>query len=107
MPEKSSSEFVSELAIWIVFPYEVQKRREIVAVQLCHVCFSETLTELPQVRTGTDLFHQLFGLCVVFFVAARIVADEIYPRGATVSSGANQGAVVPVRREPYLDERVG
>src|SRR5215212_6740091 len=94
MAKKSSREFVGELAIGIVFLYKVQKPRKVIAVQLLHVCLAEALGKLPQVWTSPNLFDHLLGGCVVFFKATRIVAYEVYPRGASPPPGTNQGTVV-------------
>src|SRR3954453_12307054 len=103
MPKKSSREVVCKLTVGIVFLYELQKFRKAITVQLRHICFGEILAKLPQVRTSPNLFDYLLGSCVVFLKVVRIIANKIYPRGATTSSSTNQGTVV-FWRETYLEE---
>src|SRR5918998_2377461 len=107
LSKKPSGELVGELTTGVVFLHELHEPREVVPVQPLHIRSGEALAELPQVRAGPELSYQLFGGCVVLFEAARVVADEVYPRAATIPAGADQGTVVSLRREPHLEERVG
>jgi hypothetical protein len=47
IPEQSSREPVSELALWIVLLYQVQEPYEFVTVQLRHVFLAETFAIFP------------------------------------------------------------
>src|SRR5918998_5558425 len=99
-------ELVGEFAIGVVFLREIGELREVLPVQLLHIGSGKALAVLPKVRTGPDLLQQFFGGCVELLEAARVVADEVYPSAAAITACADQGAVVSLRGEPHLEERV-
>ena len=70
MPEKSSRELIGELAMRIVFVYELHKPREVVAVQSRNIVSTEPFAILPQVRASPNFFDNFLGGCVVLFVPA-------------------------------------
>src|SRR5829696_4557088 len=103
--KEPACEVVGELAVGVVFLYQVDELRKAVLMQACQVLLVEGLAELPEVRPGPDLLYQIFGGHVVFLEALRIVTHQIYPRAPATPTGADQGAL-PFRREPYLEKRV-
>src|SRR3954468_11478893 len=107
MAKKPSREVVGKLTFGIVFLYEVYKVCKVIPMQLHHIRFAEAFAKLSQVRPRTNLFHYFFGFCIEFFVATRIVANDIYPRRAVLPSRTDQGTVVLVWGKSHLDERVG
>jgi hypothetical protein len=104
-PEEPAREIVGELAVGVVFLYQLYKRREAVLMQACQVLLVEGFAELAEVRSRPDLLYQVFGGRVVLRETLRVVTYEIYPRAATTPPGADQGAL-SFRCESYLEERV-
>jgi len=73
--KEPAREVVGELAVGIVFLYQVYELREAVLMQACQVLLVEGLAELTEVRPGPDLFWQTFGGRVVLLEALRIVTN--------------------------------
>src|SRR6185295_15341296 len=64
------------------------------------------LTKLSQMRARADLLDERLGGRIVPFKPTRIVKHQIDPRRLSITTRADESAIVPGRREAHFNQRI-